>query len=773
MNKAKPKAAKLKEVKSADDSNNSAQSKVLNSKSTQEITKPAAAIPSIILKNTDDLKNFDARHIVLIKSEYDVKIEDSIARVTIRRTYRNDTNDMFNVGDMIPVSSRGALNKFILYYQGMAHHGRTHAAVQRNQINKSKPSLLVERVRDNICRAIIFYMPIATEVILEMEYVEILTSQSGSYELILPLSINPRYIKNIPAYDDYEFETKYFLSKKPYFETSINVSIKGKKEIIFVDSPTHSFTEEVNAHNRRTLSIDSDNDFLRDFVLTFGMKGHGIATALFNTIYNDCYFYAAIYHKFEREDKPFPLREFIYVIENSIFTKDDLENIQIFIENHIQDLRGVDRINIIAYNHKMLGLYEKSVFVSDDLLADLPKYFESINPEHGNDLDAALEAIYTDDPPDGYERNVILFSTGNVEDDRDIIRKYRESLIAYHIHTIGLGNSPNSYLLNKLSNVSQGIAMRMIPNVKAEEFSKYFSYSLSHSEYKSINLKINNGSTVRQSIAPDTLMGDKKLAVFGKSTKPIEKAEFYGQINGNLVLDKIDKSNIHYLDGKDIMDYYHFLAVSEIDGDSVHNYNKEKLRMIQMESNILTQLNNVSYNSTTKELSYKSRVYFQAITINPDWAENIEKVLMSAKYDSFIKDIDLQRKLHEGLMMRRFESFYRYLDSEIVEIEYSIFSNDIALEDDFYDFFESSIDAIKWEVFQAKELMANGFFNFYFVIDFNEDLKIRHINTFKDNPAKVHPSESLINIFSRYEPEVEVETHLPYIILSMDVINPI
>ncbi len=324
----------------------------------------------------------------------------------------------------------------------------------------------------------------------------------------------------------------------------INVSIKSKRNLSTVYSPSHKLDiiRVSNTHVTVTLDKESQNN-VGSFMLSYLLEKAGVSASLFaypDPSIKGGYFLmlAGLPVDLKTVETKKIKREVILVLDRSgSMSGNKIEQVREAAIQVIGGLQDNESFNIITYND-VINLYsEKPVIKSKETQDSAFKFLKTITATSGTNIhDALLEAL-KQKPQEGFLPIVLFLTDGQPTvgncNEADICKvATNNNPHNRRIFTFGVGYDVNAPLLEKVSNETRAVPTFVLPNEDVEVKVGAVFKRLKGPVMTDINLMITNGDDIQSNIKrvfdvypakmPDLYEGDQ-LVVLGKylSERPL------------------------------------------------------------------------------------------------------------------------------------------------------------------------------------------------------------------------------------------------------------
>ena len=135
----------------------------------------------------------------LLNTEVSMKISGLVARVTVKQQFRNNSPNWVEGIYVFPLPDRAAVDRMRLHIGERFIEGeiqeKDHAKkTYENAKQAGKKASLVEQQRANLFTTSVANVAPGELVVIEIEYLEDIRFDDGSFSIRFPMTVTPRYI---------------------------------------------------------------------------------------------------------------------------------------------------------------------------------------------------------------------------------------------------------------------------------------------------------------------------------------------------------------------------------------------------------------------------------------------------------------------------------------------------------------------------------------------------------------------------------------------------
>ncbi len=392
-----------------------------------------------------------------------IDIEDNVAQVVVDQEFENPYSFRIEGTYIFPLPEDATISSFSLVMDGKEIKGEVLERDKARQIyqellRKSMDPALLEYYDKNMFRARIFPLNPHKTSEVKLSYEHIVPLSGDFYKFVYPLKIDA-------------------LTLEPMGEIEIEVHVKTQNPLKTIFSPTHEVEVE---------RIDEYNA-----VVKFKADGYR-PTADFELFYSASpkeFDIRLLSHKLPNKDGFFMLtvspgylpkglkpisKDIVFVLDVSgSMSGDKIEQAKeglLYILNHLD---SKDNFNIIAFSNDVELLFEHLVPASKLNIQTAKKFVEDLEANGGTNIIDALDEAIEQLPMRSSRPKYIVFLTDGQPtiketNDERIIEHIQRKLGDERMFIFGVGYDVNTYLLDKLAEISLGTVDYVQPGADLE-----------------------------------------------------------------------------------------------------------------------------------------------------------------------------------------------------------------------------------------------------------------------------------------------------------------
>ena len=440
-----------------------------------EVSPNDAQSGSLLLRMADGY-----RVSTLLNTDVDMKISGLVARVTVRQEFRN-VGDAWAEGVYVfPLPDKSAVDHMRLYIGDRFIEGEIREKEQARKEyeqakSEGKKTSLVEQQRPNLFTTSVANIGPGEKIVVEIEYLEDLEYDSGTFSIRFPMTITPRYIPgaSLPgrvgsgwAADTTSVQDASLITP-PMMKGSaadhnltMNISLNAGVPLEIVASRYHP----VNVAERNGLyeinltagAVPMDHDF--ELVWRPVPAAAPRALVFNETVDNEPHYLVMVMPPSgDLGERPLMPREMIFIIDTSgSMHGTSIEQARKALLRALKGLQPGDRFNVIAFSSHPNPLFPSSVTANAGNLSSALTFVESLQANGGTEMRSALQLAFATPPRGSHLRQMVFITDGAVGNEDELFRLIEAQLLTARLFTVGIGSAPNSWFMRKAAEAGRG-----------------------------------------------------------------------------------------------------------------------------------------------------------------------------------------------------------------------------------------------------------------------------------------------------------------------------
>ncbi len=423
---------------------------------------------------------FGYRPAVQLEAGLDIRVTGLVAHVTLRQTFRNDSEHWVEGEYLFPLPDQAAVNKLRLVIGervilGEIREKQAAKKIYQQARASGRKASLVEQRRPNLFSNRVANIGPGEVVSVELHYIERVHYRDGQFSLRFPTTVTPRYTPaDFPAAAEvWQFQhPRPATDSDPIQPITITAAINMGLPLAAVEAPHHEIALSRQQASYQVRLARGTAPMDRDFLLVWRpLPDSQPRAALFHERVG-AHEYALLMvlppDGAAPQSGPVPAipRELVFVIDTSgSMGGSSIEQARASLAYGLGQLRPEDRFNIIEFNNRARALFPEAVDATRHHLARASEFVRHLDAGGGTEMRSALElALPGTERSDQRLRQVVFITDGAVGNEVELFLEIERRLGSSRLFTVGIGSAPNSWFMRKAAQAGRGDQV-MIGNV--------------------------------------------------------------------------------------------------------------------------------------------------------------------------------------------------------------------------------------------------------------------------------------------------------------------
>jgi Ca-activated chloride channel family protein len=344
---------------------------------------------------------------------------------------------------------------------------------------QGKKTSLVEQQRANMFTTSVANIGPGESVVVEIEYLETLRYDDGTFSLRFPVTITPRYIPgsalpdrkgsgwspDTTRVDDASLITPPVVTRSNDHRLTLDIDLDAGMPLETVTSRYHpirvSSTGNTGDTGRYKVELTGTNAAMdHDFELIWRpVAASAPRAALFTEPFADKthLLLMMVPPNDSTAVTPRMARETIFVIDTSGSMHGvSIEQARKALQLALDGLRPEDRFNVIQFNSVTHGLFPVSVPATRQNLDQAAAYVQRLEANGGTEMRPALEKAMHSPAAENFLRQIIFITDGSVGNEDELFSLIESGLGDTRLFTVGIGSAPNGWFMRKAAESGRG-----------------------------------------------------------------------------------------------------------------------------------------------------------------------------------------------------------------------------------------------------------------------------------------------------------------------------
>ena len=570
-------------------------------------------------------------HLPLKDTSVEISVTGVIADVRVVQSYQNTGSRPINATYVFPASTRAAVYGMRMQIGDQVIVAKIKEREQAKQEfetakKEGKSASLLEQDRPNVFRMNLANLMPNEAVQIELRYTELIVPTDGTYEVVYPTVVGPRYSSEQQSSDANEYvQTPYtHEGEQPTSTLHISARLSTGLPIQYINCPSHKIQPEWVGPSVARLNLDDADPFTgnRDFVLQYRLAGEKIASGLLLFQGQDENFFLYMAQPPARvTDADIPPREYMFVVDVSGSMEGfPLNTAKRLLTDLIGGLRPTDYFNVVLFAGDSTVLSKQPLQANQENVDRAIQLLTQQRGAGGTELLAAIqEAMKTPSQP-GVSRSIVLVTDGYVDGEKGVFDYIRQNLGESNLFAFGIGESVNRYLIEGVAHAGMGEPFIVEKESDASTMAAKFREYIKSPVLTDVSIKANGFDIydVQPSHFPD-LLAQRPVVFFGKWRGPATGTiELTGKTGAGDFSTSLDVASVQADEGNNALRYLwarsRIAELSDYGATDISDDRVKEITSLGLKYNLLTR--------------YTSFIAVREKVVNPNGnADDVNQVL--------------------------------------------------------------------------------------------------------------------------------------------------
>jgi len=417
-----------------------------------------AESPYFAIQGDSGLDNFPLKD-----TSVTARLNGVIASVHVRQVYRNQGTTALNARYIFPGSTHAAINGMTMTIGERRIVAKIREKEEAKKVfetakSQGKTASLLAQKRPNVFSMDVANIAPGDEVVIELDYTEVLAATEGVYEFVYPGVVGPRYGGDAPrSTQEVAWISNPYLKEGVEGEAGYELSVEMQSPIPINDLESNSHGIEPDWKDQQSVKIalakPGPAAANRDFVLHYRLQGDALVSGLTRFDMGGEH-YLMLLAEPPRRIAPaeVPARDYLFIVDVSgSMDGFPLDTARALMTRLLGDLRPGDSFNILFFAGGSAVLAPEPLAASPGNLARAVQMLNQLEGRGGTELLPALRQALAMPLGEGQSRSIVLITDGYISAEDAAFRLIDENLGRSNLFTFGIGMSVNRYLIEGLA----------------------------------------------------------------------------------------------------------------------------------------------------------------------------------------------------------------------------------------------------------------------------------------------------------------------------------
>ncbi len=426
-----------------------------------------------------------------------------VARVKVKQTFQNSYPHKIEALYTFPLPETAAVDEMTInvgqrLIRGVIKKREEAQEIYQRAKMQGRLAALLDQERSNIFTQAVANIEPGQTVTVELQYVELIPYESGTFSLSFPTVVGPRFnpdavaaetglrrwvtggpaADNEPVPDAEKLTPRSVLAgQRSGHDISISVNINSAVPSSEIKSKLHKIDVKQSTPEHAVVTLAKGESIPnKDFVLSWKIANDKLSSGyLTHRDAKSGYFTLMILPPARVTPEHITPKEMVFLIDCSGSQAGaPLQKAKETLTYIVDHMNTNDTFQIIAFNDRSIKLAEYPLIASPDMRLKAKNFIEKLQANGGTWMASAVSQACAL-PHKGNRLRIVTFMTdGYVGDDLNILGLVKQFRGDSRWFSFGTGNSVNRFLIDGVAREGGGEAEYVLLNSSAEEVGRKF-----------------------------------------------------------------------------------------------------------------------------------------------------------------------------------------------------------------------------------------------------------------------------------------------------------
>jgi Ca-activated chloride channel family protein len=427
------------------------------------------------------LLRMQAGYVVATRMNTDIEAHVSglVARVSVRQSFRNVGQEWVEGVYVYPLPDSAAVDRLRMHIGERIIEGEIREKEKARQEYEAakaagRKTSLVEQQRANLFTTSVANIGPGETVTVEIEYLETLRYDEGSFSLRFPVTLTPRYIPGSPlpgrqgngwspdttGVPDASLITPPVVSRARAHRLTFKATINAGMPLQYIESRYHPIVVSDENNRYRLTLADATTPMDHDLELTWRPVPDAAprAATFVETVGGRPHLLVMLLPPDVSAVSAAEIsRELIFVVDTSgSMHGTSLSQATTALTVALDGLKQSDRFNIVQFNSVTSALFGGSVAATASNVGIAKRYVAGLSANGGTEMWPAISQALDYAHAESHLRQVIFITDGSVGNEQELFGLIENKLGRTRFFTVGIGSAPNSWFMRKAAEAGHG-----------------------------------------------------------------------------------------------------------------------------------------------------------------------------------------------------------------------------------------------------------------------------------------------------------------------------
>ncbi len=411
-----------------------------------------------------------------------IDVSGNLQRATVRQVYGNPYDEVIEAIYTFPLPQSGAVDRMNMYIgdrliEGKIHERELAQQIYTEAIEAGQTASLLEQERPNIFTQTVGNILPGDSIVIEISYVAPIEYDDGEYEIVFPMVVGPRFVPSgnfvRRIFDMFEVSTSVEDADRitppivpegtrTGYDIELSVNLNPGVEVQEFESLNHEVDIKLNWSGTVTISLENDDEIPnRDFVFRYTTASDRIQSGVIaHNGEMGGHFMLILQPDADIDVDEITPKEMFFVVDCSgSMSGQPMEVAKETVRQFVRGMNPDDTFQIMRFSETASSMSRTPLNNTESNIQQGVRYINNMSGTGGTMMIEGIRAAigYPEDPE--RMRFVIFLTDGFIGNEAEILGELQSTLGENtRLFSVGVGSSPNRYLIEGLAEEGRGHA---------------------------------------------------------------------------------------------------------------------------------------------------------------------------------------------------------------------------------------------------------------------------------------------------------------------------
>jgi len=414
-----------------------------------------------------------------LNTDVHIEVSGIVARVSLRQEFHNEASEWVEGVYVFPLPDEAAVDHMRMHVGERFIEGEIREKEQAKKEyqrarDEGRKASLVEQQRANLFTTSVANIAPGERVTIEIEYLETLRYDNGTFSIRFPMTLTPRYIPGAALADrkgsgwspdtdrvaDASLITPPVVARSSRHRMSLRADIDAGMPLDVIASRYHPVVVAEEQGRYRVSLRDQDVALDHDFELLWRPVAAAEPRAMIfsETVAGQPHYLLMVMPpNLPHAEPALQPREIIFIVDTSGSMHGvSLEQAKQAVLRALEGLRLHDTFNVIEFNSETHALYPRSVAANPHNVGTAAKFVRGLEANGGTEMRPALQRALDSPTDEMHLRQIVFVTDGSVGNEDELYGLIERRLGTARLFTVGIGSAPNGWFMRKSAELGRG-----------------------------------------------------------------------------------------------------------------------------------------------------------------------------------------------------------------------------------------------------------------------------------------------------------------------------